>query len=110
MQRNAQVSHHSIVTSLGIPTSQGGIRTHSGSVRQCPSIHPSIKIVSFSGGSGAGKNFLANLLQQRYVDMNLIRSFTTRELREGQDHEYRHIDREEFMELIANGEFAWHTD
>jgi guanylate kinase len=42
--------------------------------------------------------------------MNLIRSFTTRELRAGQDEEYRHVDREEFLQLIENGEFLWNTD
>ncbi len=73
-------------------------------------IHPDIKIVSLSGASGSGKNFMADQLQRWEPRMNLIRSFTTRVLRLNQDHEYKHVDHNEFLELIENEEFLWNTD
>lgn len=81
-------------------------------------IHTSISMISLSGPSGSGKNFIADQLQAWYrscttqneAEMPLVRSFTTKELCKGQDHEYVQVSREEFMDLVENGEFLWNTN
>ncbi|HSX24779.1 MAG TPA: hypothetical protein VLG69_02330 [Candidatus Andersenbacteria bacterium] len=65
-----------------------------------------IKIVTFSGISAAGKNFAASALQHADDSISMIRSFTTRKRRPGeQDQEYEHVHRRQFQQMRM--QFLW---
>lgn len=70
--------------------------------------HEDIRIITFSGVSGAGKNKAAAVLQHLCPHISMIRSVTTRELRPGkQDLEYDSVSLAEFENLRTN--LLWET-
>ena len=62
--------------------------------------------------SGAGKSSLVNALLEREPDIGLSISYTTRPPRPGEEsgREYFFVTREEFMAMIARGEFLEHAE
>ena len=62
--------------------------------------------------SGAGKSSLVNALLEREPDIGLSISYTTRPPRPGEEsgREYFFVTREEFMSMIARGEFLEHAE
>ena len=60
-----------------------------------------------SGCSGAGKNTLINKMLERNENYELMATFTTRDMREGESegHPYHFVSKQEFEERIAAGEF-----
>lgn len=62
--------------------------------------------------SGAGKSSLVNALLEREPDIGLSISYTTRPPRPGEEsgREYFFVAREEFMSMIARGEFLEHAE
>ena len=71
-------------------------------------IHPAIGLISVSGNSGTGKNFLVKVVQDLSPDTMLIKSCTTRESRgEGQDEEYEFLTDREFNTSYFNQQFQW---
>ena len=62
--------------------------------------------------SGAGKSSLVNALLEREPDIGLSISYTTRSPRPGEEsgREYFFVAREEFMSMIARGEFLEHAE
>lgn len=74
-------------------------------------IHAGTKLITFSGVSGAGKNYAANVLQNMYSGIQMIPSVTTRPKRPGnQDSEYEHATFDEFERLALSNRFLWHVD
>ena len=63
-------------------------------------------LVVISGPSGTGKGTVMNYLMQQSDDLRLSVSATTRQPREGEVHgvQYYFLSREEFEEMIENGE------
>ena len=62
--------------------------------------------------SGAGKSSLVNALLEREPDIGLSISYTTRPPRPGEEsgREYFFVTREEFISMIARGEFLEHAE
>ena len=70
----------------------------------------SIKIITFTGPSGAGKTTIARELLRINSDWKIIVSLTTRKPRASDlPGEYRYSSLEEFLEREACGEFIWTT-
>lgn len=74
---------------------------------QRTTIDPKTAFVTYSGPSATGKNKAADTLQQEFPWMKMIRSKTTRRLREGQDLEYDHLSEDEFEKLSHDHRFLW---
>lgn len=71
-------------------------------------LNEEIKVVTFTGESGSGKNHRIAILQRAFPSMKLIRSVTTRKLRPGgQDSEYVHETHEDYQEMESAGKFIW---
>lgn len=69
--------------------------------------HSNTKLLVISGSSGVGKGTVIKALLQKYPDLNLSISCTTRKQREGEVHgvNYFYISQEEFDKSVANNEF-----
>lgn len=66
------------------------------------------KLIVLSSPSGGGKSTLANYLMALYPEIRFSVSCTTRKIREGEidGKDYFFLNKEEFEEKVANGEFA----
>jgi guanylate kinase len=63
-------------------------------------------ILIIVGVSGSGKSYLANYLSQEYVDISIIRNFTTRHKRQTDDANYfEFVTDKEFSKLLDGDSF-----
>ena len=67
--------------------------------------------IIIAGPSGAGKTTVADNLILNFGNLEMSRSATTRAKRgDGRDDEYIYLQKDEFLQSIANGDMLEHTD
>ncbi len=67
--------------------------------------------IIIAGPSGAGKTTIADGLIDSLGNLEMSRSATTREKRgDGRDNEYIYLQKDEFLQSVANGDMLEHTE
>lgn len=67
--------------------------------------------IIIAGPSGAGKTTIADALIESLGNLEMSRSATTREKRgDGRDNEYIYLQKDEFLQSVANGDMLEHTE
>ena len=67
--------------------------------------------IIIAGPSGAGKTTIADGLIESLGNLEMSRSATTREKRgDGRDNEYIYLQKDEFLQSVANGDMLEHTE
>ena len=67
--------------------------------------------IIIAGPSGAGKTTIADGLIKSLGNLEMSRSATTREKRgDGRDNEYIYLQKDEFLQSVANGDMLEHTE
>ena len=67
--------------------------------------------IIIAGPSGAGKTTVADGLIASLGNLEMSRSATTREKRgDGRDNEYIYLQKDEFLQSVANGDMLEHTE
>jgi guanylate kinase len=74
--------------------------------------HNQGRLIVFTGPSGVGKGTLLRALRQRYTNLEVSVSATTRAPREGEVHgrDYFFLSRTEFLAMVDRGEFLEWTE